>query len=142
MNEWMNQPSSVSVLSMSVHVWHRNVDWLSKISVLDRNDREELISVYEVGLHVIPCRKLFQWCQCYDEPGLLSSDFSLKSNWCIDTRCLSSGMGLRCLSISLPIASTWSAIMRLADMITFHWDISRFQDHDYFSSFPCVWDIM
>jgi hypothetical protein len=46
---------------MSLNVWHKNVDWL-KISIVDRNDREELTSVYEVGLYAILCRKLVQ-CQ-------------------------------------------------------------------------------
>jgi hypothetical protein len=88
-----HQPWSASVLSTSLHVWQENVDWLNKISVVDRNDREKLTSVYEVGLYTKLCRKLvqcqerqqstrlcfrefFQWCQWYDAPGLLSSDFT------------------------------------------------------------------
>jgi hypothetical protein len=87
-----HQPWSASFLSTSLHVWHENVDWLNKISVVYRNDWEELASVYEVGLYAILCRKLvqcqkdsrahtfvfksfFQWCQRYDAPGLLSNDF-------------------------------------------------------------------
>jgi hypothetical protein len=40
----------------------KNVDWINKISVADRNDREELTLVYEVGVYAILCQKLAQ-CQ-------------------------------------------------------------------------------
>jgi hypothetical protein len=63
------------------------------ISVVDRNDREELTSVYEVGLYAILYRKLvqcqerqqstrlcfqefFQCCQWYDAPGICRIIFS------------------------------------------------------------------
>jgi hypothetical protein len=101
---------------MSLHIWHENVGWLSKISAVDRNDQEELTSVYEVQLYAILCQKLVQWQErqhsillCFQTFFNYVGDIRhlvyyrrlfLKPNWCISNRCFSSIMGLRCLSVS------------------------------------------